>query len=159
MIQTILHLSLVVHIIAISMVVGITIANFVAFKQFWKLYAVNRERGLSAFRAISNFQFIGMIGLLLLILSGTTILYVVEWTFLSLLWFKIKLSIILLIFVNGFTMGRIQTVKLQAFLSEEKTSSESQHDIGKIKRNMQIFHLTQLTLFVIIIIVSVFRFG
>ena len=67
MIQTILHLSLVVHIIAISMVVGITIANFVAFKQFWKLYAVNHEQGLSAFRAITNFQFIGMIGLLLLI--------------------------------------------------------------------------------------------
>ncbi|HMI65171.1 MAG TPA: hypothetical protein VK517_04005 [Cyclobacteriaceae bacterium] len=159
MIQTLLHLSLVVHIIAISMVVGITIANFVAFKQFWKLYAVNHEQGLSAFRAITNFQFIGMIGLLLLIVSGTTMLYIVEWTFLSLLWFKIKLSIILLIFVNGFTMGRIQTVKLQAFLSGEKTSAEPQHDIGKIKRNMQIFHLTQLTLFVIIIIVSVFRFG
>ncbi len=159
MIQILLHLSLVVHIIAISMVVGITIANFVAFKQFWKLYAVNRDQGLSAFRAISNFQLIGMIGLLLLILSGITMLYLVEWSFFSLLWFKIKLSIILLIFVNGFTMGRIQTIKLQAFLSDEKTSTESQHDIGKIKRNMKIFHLTQLTLFVIIIIVSVFRLG
>jgi hypothetical protein len=159
MIQTIQHITLVIHIIAISMVMGITIANFIAFKQFWKLYAVHHDRGLSAFRAISNFQSVGIIGLLLLILSGTTMLYLFEWTLLSLLWFKIKLSVIVLIFINGFTLGRTQTLKLQAFLAEEKKSSESQHDLESLKRKLQIFHLTQLSLFVLIIIVSVFRFG
>jgi hypothetical protein len=85
--------------------------------------------------------------------------HLVEWAFLSLLWFKTKLSIVVLIFVNGFTMSRIQTLKLQAFLSEEEKSTECQPDIPRLKRNLQVFHLTQLSLFVLIIIVSVFRFG
>jgi len=62
------------------MVVGITDANFVAFTVL-ETYAVNLDQGLSAFRAISKLSIIGMIGLLLLILSGTTMLYLVEWSF------------------------------------------------------------------------------
>jgi len=157
--QTILHTTLVVHIVGISMVLGITIANYVAFKQFWKLYDINKEQGLSAFRAISKFQVVGITGLLLLILSGTIMLYLFQWTFYELLWFKIKLCLVLLIFINGFTMGRIQTLKLIAFLSEARAPSESPKDIALLKRNLRIFHLTQLLLFFLIIVVSVFRFS
>ena len=157
--QTILHTNLVVHIVGISMVLGITIANYVAFKQFWKLYDTNKGQGLSAFQAISKFQIVGITGLLLLILSGIIMLYLFQWTFYELLWFKIKLCLVLLIFINGFTMGRIQTLKLIAFLSEARASSESPEDIALLKRNLRVFHLTQLMLFFLIIVVSVFRFS
>ena len=157
--QTILHTTLVVHIVGISMVLGITIANYVAFKQFWKLYDINKEQGLSAFRAISKFQVVGITGLLLLILSGIIMLYLFQWTFYELLWFKIKLCLVLLIFINGFTMGRIQTLKLMTFLSKVKAPSESTKDIALLKRNLRVFHLTQLMLFFLIIVVSVFRFN
>src|SRR5882762_4307952 len=154
--QTILHTSLVVHIIGVSMVLGITIANYVAFRQCWKLYGTHKEQGLSAFQAVSKFQIVGITGLLLLILSGIIMLYLFQWTFYELLWFKIKLCLVLLIFINGFTTGRIQTLKLIAFLSE---ASESPEDIALLKRNLRVFHLTQLMLFFLIIVVSVFRFS
>src|SRR5258705_7356439 len=150
--QTILHTALVVHIIGISMILGITIANYVAFKQFWKLYDTHKEQGLSAFQAISKFQIVGITGLLLLILSGTIMLYLFQWTFYELLWFKIKLCLVLLIFINGFTMGRIQTLKLMAFLSGVRATGESPEDIVLLKRNLRVFHLTQLMLFFLIIV-------
>jgi len=157
--QTILHTSLVVHIIGVSMVLGITIANYVAFRQCWKLYGTHKEQGLSAFQAVSKFQIVGITGLLLLILSGIIMLYLFQWTFYELLWFKIKLCLVLLIFINGFTTGRIQTLKLMAFLSEVSATGESPKDIALLKRNLRIFHLTQLLLFFLIIVVSVFRFS
>jgi len=157
--QTILNISLVLHLIALSLAMGITIANYVASKQFWKLYDTNKEQGLAAFSSISKFQLFGTIGLLLLIISGITLLYLFQWTFISLLWFKIKLSIVVLIFVNGFTIGRMQTLKLQALLTKEGKSNELQTDTINLRRNLQIFHLTQLSLFILIIVLAVFRFS
>jgi hypothetical protein len=157
--QSILNIVLVLHLIALSMAIGITVANYVAFQQIWKLYDSNKEQGLAAFRSIAKFRLVGIIGLLLLIVSGITMLYLFQWTLTSLLWFKIKLFIVLLIFVNGFTMGRIENEKLDKFLSEERQLKPSQTDTAKLKRHLQIFNLTQLLLFVLIIILSIFRFN
>jgi uncharacterized membrane protein YbjE (DUF340 family) len=156
--QTILQISLVLHLIALAMAVGITIANAVAFKQFWKLYDANKEHGLAAFRAITKFQLFGIVGLSLLILSGITMLWLSQWTFVELLSFKIKMSLVVLLFVNGFTLGRTTTLKLQKLLSEEKQPDELQTETTRLRRNLQIFHLTQLSIFTMIIIFAVFRF-
>jgi hypothetical protein len=157
--QTVLNIALVLHLIAMSMVIGVVIANYITFKQLWGLYDENSESGLSAFRRISKLQVAGMIGLLLLILSGLTMLYLFHWTLVSLFWFRIKLLIVVLILVNGFTMGRIQTVKFQTFLSEKRESGQLRTDTGKLRRNLQIFNLTQLSLFLLVIVFSVFRFN
>src|SRR6266705_3593667 len=105
--QTLLHLCLTVHLMALTMTVGVTIANALATSQFWKLYDKNMEHGLSAFRAINKFQLFGMIGLILLILSGITMLWLYNWAYGEQLWFKIKMDCLLLILINGFTLGRI----------------------------------------------------
>jgi hypothetical protein len=157
--QTILNITLVLHLIALSVVIGITIANYVACQQSWKLYDSDKDQGLAAFRSIAKFRLVGIIGLLTLIVTGITMLYLFQWTLISLLWFKIKLFIVLLIFVNGFTIGRIQNEKLDAFLLEEGQSRSPQIDTKKLKRNLDIFNLTQLLLFVLIIILSIFRFS
>jgi hypothetical protein len=156
--QSIFNIALVLHLIALSMAIGITVANYVAFQQIWKLYDSNREQGLAAFRSIAKFRLVGIVGLLTLIVTGITMLYIFQWTLASMLWFKIKLSIVVLIFVNGFTLGRIQNEKLDKFLLAEGQLRASQIDAAKLKRNLEIFNLTQLLLFVLIIIVSIFRF-
>jgi hypothetical protein len=155
--QTILQITLVLHLIALTMAVGITIANAVAFKQFWKLYDKNKEYGLSAFRAITKFQLLGIFGLALLILTGTIMLWLFQWTLVDLIWFKIKLFLVMLLFVNGFTMGRTTTMKLQSLLSKEKQLDKLEPDTTQLRKHLQIFQLTQLSLFILIIILAVFR--
>jgi hypothetical protein len=138
------------------MAIGKTLAGFIAHQQFWKLFETNRGHGIAAFKAIAKFQTAGIIGLLLLILSGLTMLTLVQWTFLSLLWFKIKLFIVLLLIVNGFTLGRTSTLRLQRFVL--KGVKHAQPDAVTVKRSVRIFQAIQLSLFLLIILLSVFRF-
>jgi hypothetical protein len=157
--QTILHITLVLHLIALTIAVGITIATAIAFRQFWRLYDKNKEYGLSAFRAITKFRVFGIIGLMVLILTGLIMLWLFDWTLAGLLWFKIKMFIVVLLFVNGFTSGRTTSQKLEALLKQEAGSPGFAPDTKKLRRHLMIFHLTQLTLFALIIILAVFRFN
>ncbi|HEX8037730.1 MAG TPA: hypothetical protein VF490_01205, partial [Chryseosolibacter sp.] len=60
-----LYLTLkLLHIIGFTFAIGVTLATYVSYNQFWKLYFENRERGLAAFRAVSALNVFGMIGLL-----------------------------------------------------------------------------------------------
>jgi hypothetical protein len=140
------------------MVAGITIANAIAFQQFWKLYDTNREQGLAAFRGITKFRLVAAIGFPLLILTGIALLWLYQWTFAELLWFKIKMFLVLLLFVNFFTLGRASTLKLQKFLSGKINSDALQSETTRVRRNLLIFNLTQLSIFILIVMVVVFKF-
>ena len=157
--QVILKSMLVLHFIALALAIGITLANAVAFRQFWKLYDRNKAHGLSAFRAITKLQVFGILGLMLLILTGIAMLWLFQWTLVALLWFRIKLLFVLLLFVNGFTLGRTTTMKLQVLISEERDFDKLQPETIRLRKNLRIFQLTQLCLFTIIIILAVFRFS
>ena len=54
--HTILQTALVLHLIALAMAIGITLANAIAQKQFWKLYDQNKSQGIAAFRATLKFR-------------------------------------------------------------------------------------------------------
>lgn len=157
--QIILNIFLTLHIIAISMVVGVTIVNYIAFKQFWRLFDKNRQQGLTSLKGISTFQMVGLTGMALLLLSGIAMLWLFQWSFISLLWFKIKLLIVLLVFANGLTKGRKLHVKLQTFFADENNLNELKRNTDKLKQSAVSFQLSQLILFISIIILSVFKFG
>lgn len=148
-----------IHLIALTMAVGITIASAVASRQFWKLYDSDRLQGLSAFRGIKKFQLFGMVGLLLLILSGITMLSLYDWAYGEQLWFRIKMSCILLILVNGFTFGRMTTVRMGKLLARDGHANGAEVGVLRLKRNQSIFLATQLSLFFVIIVMSSFRFA
>lgn len=157
--QIILSIFLIIHIIAISMVVGVTIVNYLAFKQFWKLFDKNREQGLTSLKGISTFQMVGLTGMALLLLSGIAMLWLFQWSLISLLWFKIKLLIIVLVFANGLITGRKLHVKLQAFFADENNLNELKSNTDKLRQSAVSFQLSQLILFISIIILSVLKFG
>jgi hypothetical protein len=157
--SSILHIALVIHFIALAMAVGITIVNPVAFRQFWNLYDKNKKQGLAAFRATKNFLLVGMIGLGLLIITGIIMLWCYQWTLADLLWFKIKMSCVVLLFLNGLLRGRKPNIKLLKLLSEEKSTNEVQPETMHLRKQLQIFHLTQLGIFIIAIIMAVFKFN
>jgi hypothetical protein len=157
--QIILYTALVVHLIALAISIGITLANAIACLQFWKLYDKDKAQGLAGFRAIAKFQLFGIIGLSTQILTGLIILWVFKWTLVELLWFKIKLFMVVLLFVNGFTLGRTTSLKLQKLFSANIQTDKPESETGKLKRNILIFQVIQLSIFIIIITLSVFKFS
>ena len=86
--------------------------------------------------------------------SCLTMIGIHGWYF-TLLWFKIKLALVILLFVNGFTLGRTSTTRLQNWL---KNPQDPQVDTGMIQRSLKTFQTIQLTIFIIIILLTAFRF-
>lgn len=151
---------LTLHIAGMATAIGMTLANFVAFKQFWKLYENDKVLGVLAFRGISKFNLLGMLSVFVVILTGLGMLWTIHWSFWQLLWFKIKLSLVLLLFINGFTMGRIYNEKLTSLITQANDLTQKPSmDIAKLRRGLQTFQVVQLLIFLLIIIMVVFKFG
>lgn len=143
------------HIVGFATAFGISLATLFAYSRFWKLYGINREQGIAAFKAFAFLQRIGMIGLMLVLLAGLSMLALRNWVFVSLLWFQIKLAFIALIFINGFTQGRTSTMKLDEFVTENK-KQELQPEV--LQKKLRTFLSIQLIFYITIIAMSVFRF-
>ena len=155
----IFKIALFLHFIGFIAAMGITFVTFLAYKQFWKLYKKDKEQGLAAFRAFKSLQLVGLVGLALVLIAGITMLGLLNWALLPLHWFQIKLGLVLLIFVNGFTLGRVTTLKLQALIAQDEGSINSVADIDKLRNQLQTFLIIQLLIFVLIIFLSVFQFA
>lgn len=147
------------HIFGFIAAIGVTLASLVAYIQFWNLYAVDRDKGVAAVRAFQKLQMVGGIGLGVVILSGVGMLAMMDWAFIQVLWFQIKLGLVLLLFVNGFMIGRIPSVKLEKLLREDGQSSNEQSEINFIHARLKTFQIIQLMIFATIIFLTVFRFG
>ena len=155
---TLYQIAKMLHIIGFVAAIGVTLATFIAYKRFWILYGENRDQGIAAFKAFAYLQIAGMIGFATVLVGGLTMVFLVNWSFASLLWFQIKLSLIVLLFVNGLTLGRTSAMKFQKFLSDSRGSSLSDVEIQSLRRRLNRFQLLQLFLFTAIIVLSVFRF-
>jgi hypothetical protein len=154
--MTLYQVAKTLHIIGFAAALGITFTMYLAYSQFWKLYASNAAHALAAFRTFKSLQVVGMISLLLVIIAGVTMLAIMDWTFVQQLWFQIKLGLIGLILVNGFTLGRTSTIKLHAFIDEGNTSSDPAK-AKALKKQLNTFQLLQIIIYVCIIALSVFR--
>lgn len=157
--QTIYYTALVAHIVGITMVAGTTMADYVIFKQFWKQLESDRLRAIAINKATSKFPMAFGLGFLLLIISGVTMMYITHGVFGEQTWFRIKFGLLLLIIINGLVVGRRQVLKLRKLLEWEVPGEDVKNEFLKVKRNISIFHIAQMTLFLIIFILSVFKFN
>jgi hypothetical protein len=153
----ILQLLKFLHLIALVIAIGITLSNTIAHIEFWKLYDADKEKGLAAFQATKKFRVFGIFGLMLLIISGVLMLWLYQWTFIQLVWFQIKLFLVILLFVNGFTLGRTTSEKLDVIIKTEAKTNRAT-EIKKLKKRMQLFQFCQLIVYLLIIAVVVLRF-
>lgn len=153
--HTIYYTALVTHIVGITMMAGTTLADYIIFKQFWKQYALDRQGGIAVNAAISRFPAVFGIGFLLLIISGVTMMYLTHGAFGEQTWFRIKFSLIILIVINGLVFGRRQGINLRRHLM----SGIPDENIARIKANLNIFHISQMVIFITIFTLSVFKFN
>ena len=156
--QTLYQIAKTFHLAGFIIAVGVTLTTFLAYNQFWKLYAVNHGQGLAAFKTFKLIQTVGMVGLMIVLVAGISMLAISNWTFIHSLWFQLKLGLIGLIFLNGFTLGRTSTLQLNAFLTKDSHIAHQENQEAKrLKNRLRTFQMIQICIYSIIILLSVFR--
>jgi len=148
--------------------VGTTLVEYLLTKHFWKLYSSDRSRAITTNEDGFNFHLIVNIGIILLILSGVTMLVITQGVFAKQIWFQIKIGLIVIIAINGSVVGRKQDVKLKRLISLEKLNflqddprgqENRKDDLMKVKNRLDLFFVSQLLMFLIIFTLSVFKFN
>jgi uncharacterized membrane protein SirB2 len=159
MMQSLYNAVLVAHIIGLTMVAGTTLVDYITTGYFWKQYTLDKRNGIAIQQTISKFQFLPAIGLILLIISGVGMMALTRGVFGEQIWFRIKFGLVIIIIINSLAVGRRQGSKLKKLLLAENIDDNSDTKLLKIKNNLRWFHIIQITLFVIVFVLSAFKFN
>jgi hypothetical protein len=157
--QALYQIALTAHIIGLTAMAGATLVDYVIVKEFWKQYAFNKPKAMAINDTRSKFSMFFGIGILLLILSGVTMMGITKGAFGAQTWFKIKFILVLLVIINGIAVGRRQGSKLTKLLSKETSDESHNGDLLNVKNRINWFHLLQIGFFAIIFTLSVFKFN
>jgi type IV secretory pathway TrbD component len=153
------HIALVTHITGLTIMAGSTLVDSILSRQFWKQYINDKMRAIAINEAVAKYQMLFGIGMILLIISGIVMMALTNGVFGEQTWFRIKFGLILLVIINGLAVGRRQGVKLRKLLSVTVPGQDVESKISKIKSRLYGFHVSQLIFFLIIFILSVFKFN
>ena len=150
---------LTLHIACFVTAIGTLVLSVAAYNQFWRLYGIDKEQGKSAFRSFLNTRKVGMYGLFFALLAGIAMEVTAGGAHSYYLWFKIKMCLIVCLFINGFTLGRTATLNLQKLVEKQPGDPFSEEQIEKLKKRTRLFQLTQLFIYGCIIVMAAFRFN
>ena len=155
--QTFLQALIVLHLIGLIMMVGTTFVDYITFKTFWKQFNQDKERSINLLQATSNFSRLIGIGAALLILTGVGMMAITHGAFGEQIWFRIKFGLVIILILNGLLVGRRQGLKLRKAVADVAIVIPLQ--VKGLKTSLNIFHLLQLCIFLMIIFLSVFKFS
>lgn len=148
---TLYYAALVLHIIGITMAAGTSFIDFITFNALRKIYLTNKIQSIVLEGYLSQLQRYLGIGMLLILVSGIAMMVKLHEVWGAQLWFRVKMGILLLVIINGLGIRRV--------LGKQLTQIRSDEAWNRLKVNFTIVQLTQLLLFVIIFILSVFKFN
>jgi hypothetical protein len=154
-----LKTGLALHITGIVMMVGFTLATLVAYLQFWR-YFKNGQNNLSPILSfVSRAKALQMIGGLLTITGGIIMMVAFHGTIMHMLWFKIKMSVLVLIILNAIVTGRIAK-KIKFSLAPDQLDTQVGHYTTRdMKWKLTLSYSFQLAFFLIIFVLSAFKFN
>ena len=157
--MTLYDIALVTHIVGITIMAGTTFIDFVTFRAFWNAFHVDKTKGILLGDYLHKLQkFLG-IGMLVILVSGFVMMIKLHEIWGAQLWFRLKMGILLLIIVNGLAIRRRLGSKLKKLLTEDLTTTVTLEKFSGLNRNFTLIQSIQLLLFIIIYVLSVFKFN
>ena len=145
------------HLIALILMAGTTLIDFVTVRGFWKLFEKQKEKALGLLEATAAYSRIIGIGAAVLIITGFGMMFVTHGVFGEQLWFRIKFFFVILLVANGVFIGRRLGLRMRKTVSV--TDQHNPDGILEVRKNLYRFHLSQLLIFTIIIFLSIFKFN
>jgi hypothetical protein len=151
--------ALVAHIIGITIMAGTTFIDFITFRQFWKIYPEDKIRSASLEEYLFKLQRFFGIGMLIIIISGVSMMAYLHQVWGAQLWFRVKIGILVLIIINGLALRRRQGSKLKSLMASDLSGHDLKLKISPLKRNIALTQLLQMLFFILIYFLSVFKFS
>lgn len=151
-----LHWYLVLHITGFTLMAGTIAADFAINRRLGKYLLTDKSKAMSMLEAAGGFPALIGFGGLLLLTTGIGMVVLFKGTVARMLWFRIKMILVVLVILNGSVVLRRQGGRLKVLLTESSNGGNNQ--ILALSRTMSIFHVIELLLFLAIFFLSVFQF-
>jgi hypothetical protein len=145
------------HLIALILMAGTTLLDFITVRGFWRLFKKQKERAFGLLEATASYSRMIGIGAAFLIITGFGMMFITHGVFGEQLWFRIKFVFVLLLVANGVFVGRRLGIRLRKTVSA--TDLVNPDGIIQVRKNLYRFHISQLFIFTVIIILSIFKFN
>jgi hypothetical protein len=153
---TLLQLFLLLHLAGFALLAGTVLTNYLVSLQCWKYVETNKPKELAINSSILILERIIVIGGIITVLSGISMVLILHGAVLSQLWFRIKMLVLILIILNNAIVARRQSSKLNSLLTGQHNIHTS--DPAAIRLNLSRYYVTQFVLVFTIMILSVFKF-
>lgn len=152
---TLLNLLIVLHVVGFTTMAGTVLADFTINRRSNKYLTSDKLKALAILEGTSLFPALISIGVGLIVSTGIGMVIILKGAVAGMLWFRIKMILVLLVVVNGAGIMRRNAVNMKVLLSENTGGNNGR--ILALKSRMTVFHSIQLILFLVIFILSIFR--
>lgn len=155
--NTLFPVCLTLHLMGLTLMAGTTLVDFMAYQSLWKIINDKKELSTGLLQLMAKLSRIIGIGAAVLILSGIGMMALTNGVFGEQLWFRIKFGLVVLLILNSLLVGRQLGNQLRKLINTDGPAFTDQ--IIKVRANLTKFHLIQLSIFFLIIFLSVFKFN
>jgi hypothetical protein len=156
---TVYNTALVVHIAGITLMAGTTFIDFIVFRLFRKIFPQDKSKGLALADIFYRLQRFMGIGMLVILLSGVMMMVYLHQVWGQQVWFRVKMAMLLLIIINGLAIRRRLGNKLKNNLTGDKTEPGLKAKLAGLESSITSVQVLQLAFFLIIFVLSVFKFN
>jgi hypothetical protein len=154
--QTTLATLLVLHVIGLVMMAGAVLADFSLRSRFNTFLLKDKTRALTLLEGSAALLPLIGGGALLLILSGTAMVILLKSAVTQMVWFRVKMPLVILLVLNGSVLARRLGLRLYRLLSVETDGNTSR--IVALQSRLRLVYVLQLFLFLSIFVLSIFKF-
>lgn len=145
---------LTLHLTGLTIMAGTTLIELVGYRTYWKLSESDPQKANGVLQLLAKLARPIGIGAALLILTGIGLMALTQGAWGEQTWFRIKFGLVIVLIANSLFFGRRQGSALLKTIHGNEPGK-----ISVIRRNLVIFHTLQLSIFFIIILLSVFKFN
>ena len=145
---------LALHLGGLTIMAGTTVVDYFTFKTFCRMTDEGNNRSLGLLPIMARYGELVRIGAAILILTGIVMLVLANGVWWGQRWFKIKLALVILLILNGMFVGNIQGLKFRKIVMDSPALVQQ---IVDVRANLNRFYLMQLTMFLLIILISVIQ--
>lgn len=151
---TLSQLLLVLHITGFTMMAGSIVADFTINRRLNRYLITDKGKALHILEGTTGLLALVGAGALLLIATGMGLVAIFREAVTSMLWFRIKMVLVLIVVLNGVVLARPTSMKLRNVLVQNSAAGP----IEALKNRLRNIYVLQMLLFMVIFVLSVFRF-
>ena len=150
-----LRFLLALHIIGIVIMAGTTMIDYLTFRVFWRFAEAGDSRALGLIPLMARYGAFVRTGAITIILTGIALFVLDKGAIWAEPWFRVKTILVIILILNGLFVGNRQGHRLREAVAMHGADLLS--NALPIREAMSRFYPIQLSLFFLIIIISMIR--